>query len=218
MEGAPSTGAVAGAKPDSYYANERPDLVAALPRPLGRVLDVGCGAGGTAGGLRAAGATEIVGIEVVDSAAQAAREVLDQVHNAPVEEAVDELGGTFDTVLCLDVLEHLVDPSEVLRRLRALAAPGATLQVSVPNARHFSLVSDLLFRGTFGYTDWGHRDRTHLRWFTKRDLVDLVSHSGWAVAGTSVPPLGRSAGLHRVTRGWSSEFLVGQIYLTARAE
>ena len=200
-----------------YYANERPDVIALLPRPVGRVLDVGCGAGGTATGLRAAGATEIVGIEVVDDAAKAASEVLDEVHTAPVEEAVDALTGAFDTVLCLDVLEHLADPEQVLRRLRGLAAPGATLQVSVPNARHFSLVSDLLFRGTFGYTDWGHRDRTHLRWFTRRDLVELVTRSGWRVAGTSVPPLGRSAGLHRLTRGWSSEFLVGQIYLTARA-
>jgi 2-polyprenyl-3-methyl-5-hydroxy-6-metoxy-1,4-benzoquinol methylase len=203
--------------PGGYYANERPDVIALLPQPVGRVLDVGCGSGGTAGGLRAAGATEIVGIEIVGSAATAARDVLDQVHNAPVEEAVHDLEGTFDTVLCLDVLEHLVDPGEVLRRLRALAGAEATLQVSVPNARHFSLVSDLLFRGTFGYTDWGHRDRTHLRWFTKRDLVDLVSQSGWVVVGTSVPPLGKSAGLHRLTRGWSSEFLVGQIYLTARA-
>jgi 2-polyprenyl-3-methyl-5-hydroxy-6-metoxy-1,4-benzoquinol methylase len=200
-----------------YYANERTDVIALLPRPVRRVLDVGCGAGGTARGLRAAGASEIVGIEVVASAAESARTLLDVVHVAPVEEALDELEGPFDTVLCLDVLEHLVDPGEVLARLRALAAPAATLQVSVPNARHFSLVLDLVLRGTFGYTDWGHRDRTHLRWFTRRDLIELVTRAGWDVVRTSVPPLGRSALLHRITRGWSSEFLVGQVYLTARA-
>jgi hypothetical protein len=87
----------------------------------------------------------------------------------------------------------------------------------VPNARHLSLVRDLLFRGTFGYADWGHRDRTHLRWFTRRDLIELVAGAGWEVTRTSVPPLRRSAVLHRITRGWSSEFLVAQIYLTARA-
>jgi 2-polyprenyl-3-methyl-5-hydroxy-6-metoxy-1,4-benzoquinol methylase len=200
-----------------YYANERPDVIALLPRPVKRVLDVGCGAGGTAAGLRAAGASEIVGIEVVPSAAESARAVLDRVHVAAVEDALDELDGPFDTVLCLDVLEHLVDPGHVLARLRGLAAPGATLQVSVPNARHFSLMFDLVLRGTFGYTDWGHRDRTHLRWFTRHDLVELVTGAGWQVTRTSVPPLGRSAWLHRVTRGRSSEFLVGQIYLTAHA-
>jgi 2-polyprenyl-3-methyl-5-hydroxy-6-metoxy-1,4-benzoquinol methylase len=200
-----------------YYANERPDVIALLPRPVGRVLDVGCGAGAMAPGLRAAGAGEIVGIEVVPAAAERAREVLDRVHLAPVEEALDDVAGPFDTVLCLDVLEHLVDPADVLGRLRGLAAPGATLQVSVPNARHVSLVRDLIFRGTFGYSDWGHRDSTHLRWFTRSDLIELVTSAGWEVTRTSVPPLGRSAGLHRLTRGRSSEFLVGQVYLTARA-
>jgi 2-polyprenyl-3-methyl-5-hydroxy-6-metoxy-1,4-benzoquinol methylase len=199
-----------------YYANERPDVVAMLPRPLGRVLDVGCGAGGLGPGLRGAGASEIVGIEVVPEEAARARQQLDHVHAASVEDALAELAGAFDTVLCLDVLEHLVDPGEVLRQLRGHAARGATLQVSVPNARHFSLVRDLVVRGTFGYTDWGHRDRTHLRWFTKRDIVDLVERSGWTATSTSVPPLGRSAALHRVTGGWSSEFLVAQVYLTAR--
>ena len=203
--------------PEGYYANERADVIALLPRPVARVLDVGCGAGGTARGLREAGASEIVGIEIVPSAAESARAVLDEVHVAAVEEALDDLEGPFDTILCLDVLEHLVDPGHVLARLRELAVPGATLQVSVPNARHLSLVGDLLFRGTFGYADWGHRDRTHLRWFTRRDLIELVAGAGWEVTRTSVPPLGRSAALHRITRGWSSEFLVAQIYLTARA-
>jgi O-antigen biosynthesis protein len=200
-----------------YYSNERPDVVAQLPRPLGRVLDVGCGEGGTAAGLRAAGATEIVGAEVVESAAARAREALDRVHVGRVEDVLGEVDGPFDTVLCLDVLEHLVDPRSVLEELRGLAAPRAALQVSVPNARHYSLVRDLVLRGTFGYSDWGHRDRTHLRWFTRRDIVALVEDAGWEVAGTSVPPLGRSAGLHRLTRGWSSEFLVAQVYVSARA-
>jgi 2-polyprenyl-3-methyl-5-hydroxy-6-metoxy-1,4-benzoquinol methylase len=203
--------------PSGYYANERADVVAQLPRPVGRVLDVGCGSGGTAPGLRAAGATELVGIEVVAEVAEVAREVFDEVHVGPVEDVLDDLDGAFDTVLCLDVLEHLVDPRDVLRRLRGLAAPGGTLQVSVPNARHLSLVADLLFRGTFGYAESGHRDGTHLRWFTRRDLVDAVTGAGWDVVRTSVPPLARSAGVHRLTRGWSSEFLVAQIYLTARA-
>lgn len=200
-----------------YYGNERPDVIALLPRPLGRVLDVGCGEGGTAAGLRASGATEIVGVEVVEEAAARARGVLDRVHVGRVEDVLDDLAGPFDTLLCLDVLEHLVEPGAVLRRLREHAAAGAALQVSVPNARHYSLVKDLVFRGTFGYADWGHRDRTHLRWFTRRDIVALVEHAGWEVTGTAVPPLRRSAALHRVTGGWSSEFLVAQVYLSARA-
>jgi 2-polyprenyl-3-methyl-5-hydroxy-6-metoxy-1,4-benzoquinol methylase len=167
-------------------------------------------------GLRAAGATEVVGIEIAPEPAALAAEVLDRVIQAPVEEAIDALEGVFDTTLCLDVLEHLVDPGSVIKRLRVLAAAGGSLQVSVPNARHYSLAWDLVARGTFGYSDIGHRDNTHLRWFTRRDIVALIERAGWRVTATSVPPLHRSALLHRWTRGWSSEFLVAQIYVTAR--
>lgn len=203
-------------KGEGYYANERPDVLERLPKPLGRVLDVGCGAGGMGPGLKAAGASEVVGIEVEPAAAARAAAVLDRVIVGPVESSLDELDGTFDTILCLDVLEHLADPGEVLSGLRRHARPGAHLQISVPNARHYSLARDLVFRGTFGYADWGHRDSTHLRWFTPRDIVDLVSASGWLPLGTSWPPLRRSAFLHRLSRGRSSEFLVAQVYVAAR--
>jgi 2-polyprenyl-3-methyl-5-hydroxy-6-metoxy-1,4-benzoquinol methylase len=199
-----------------YYANTRQDIVDALPRPLGSVLDVGCGSGGVGRGLRRAGATRLTGIEVVAEQAELAREHYDHVVAAPVEEALEQLEGPFDTILCLDVLEHLVDPEGVLGALHGVAAPAARLQVSLPNARHVSLMKDLMLKGTFGYTDWGHRDRTHLRWFTRRDIVDVLGRTGWAVQRVSHPELGASRGLDRLTRGRSTEFLVGQWYVLAK--
>jgi 2-polyprenyl-3-methyl-5-hydroxy-6-metoxy-1,4-benzoquinol methylase len=207
----------AAAKPPGYYANQRLDLVAALPRPLGRTLDVGCGEGNVARALRDAGADFIAGIELDPAAAAHAREALDAVAVGRVEDTLDELPGPWDTVCCYDVLEHLADPYTVLERLRARSAPGARLHVSVPNARHVSLFVDLFVRGSFGYTEWGHRDSTHLRWFTRRDIVDALEDAGWQVMATSHPALGRSRGLDRLTRGRSTEFLVGQWYVLARA-
>jgi 2-polyprenyl-3-methyl-5-hydroxy-6-metoxy-1,4-benzoquinol methylase len=204
-------------KSGGYYANTRPDIVQALPRPLGSVLDVGCGEGALAVGLRSAGARRLTGIEVVAQAAERAREAYDEVFAGTVEAALPALAGPFDTVLCLDVLEHLVEPAAVLRALRERVTPGAWLQVSIPNARHVSLVRDLVFRGTFGYTEWGHRDNTHLRWFTRRDMVELLGETGWAVERVSHPALGRSRLFDWLTGGRSTEFLVGQWYLGARA-
>lgn len=200
-----------------YYANDRAETVAELPRPLGRVLDVGCGAGGVGRTLRAAGATELVGIELNPTAAQQAREVFDAVHEADVEALVasGELSGPFDTFVLYDVLEHLVDPAAVVQALGPLAAPGARLHVSVPNARHHSLVRDLVLRGTFGYTDWGHRDRTHLRWFTRRDIVALVSDAGWNVQRTEPAILGRNQLVDRVTARRLREFLALQWHVLA---
>ena len=149
-------------------------MIAELAAPLGRVLDVGCGQGGANLPLRAAGATEIVGVEILPEAAALAAERYDHVEVGDAQEALQRVDGRFDAILCYDVLEHLVDPEAVLLRLGVLAAPGARLHISVPNARHYSLVRDLVLRGTFGYTEWGHRDATHLRWFTRRDMRDLL--------------------------------------------
>jgi 2-polyprenyl-3-methyl-5-hydroxy-6-metoxy-1,4-benzoquinol methylase len=207
-------------KPEGYYGAGREDLVAMLPRPLGRALDVGCGAGNVARGLRAAGASEIWGVEVHPTFAAQAKDALDELVVATVEDALAEerLRGPFDTIVCYDVLEHLVDPAPVLRGLLELAAPGAHLHVSVPNARNFTLLRDLLLRGTFGYTDFGHRDYTHLRWFTRRDIAATVRDAGWQVLET-VPNTfrGRDRPVDRVTRGHVREFIALQWTVLAQA-
>jgi 2-polyprenyl-3-methyl-5-hydroxy-6-metoxy-1,4-benzoquinol methylase len=215
----PLTGTQAGAgdeKPPGYYANRRADLVATLPRPLGRVLDIGCGEGGVAQELRAAGASMIAGIEIDPAAAAHAATVLDEVQVGSVEECLGRLtGGPWDTICCYDVLEHLVDPYALLAQLRAVAAPAGRLHVSVPNARHVSLLADLVLHGTFGYREWGHRDSTHLRWFTRRDIVAAIERAGWRVLATSHPALHRTRLADKLTGGRSTEFLVGQWYVLA---
>jgi 2-polyprenyl-3-methyl-5-hydroxy-6-metoxy-1,4-benzoquinol methylase len=202
----------------SYFEAERADVVAKLAPPLGRVLDVGCGAGGVGRSLRAAGADRIVGIEIHAPSAERARAILDEVHVGAVEQVLADgrVQGPFDTLVLYDVLEHLVDPAAVLSALTPLAAPGARAHVSVPNARHWSLVRDLVVRGTFGYAEWGHRDRTHLRWFTRRDIEALLAATGWTVADSSPAVLGHDATLDRVTRGALREFLALQWHVLAR--
>lgn len=212
----PETG-VGLAKDVAYYENDRADLVALLPRPLGRVLDIGCGGGGVGRLLRAEGAELLVGVELEAEVAERARAIYDDVHVGSAQDVVPALQGEFDTVLCYDVLEHLLDPWAVLRSAHDLLVPGGHLHVSVPNARHVSLAYDIYVRGTFGYTAWGHRDNTHLRWFTPRDMGAALEAAGFEVVSHSHPPLSApSRALARLTRGRSVEFLVGQWYVLAR--
>ncbi|HEU4701398.1 MAG TPA: class I SAM-dependent methyltransferase [Conexibacter sp.] len=201
-----------------YYANDRAELVARLPRPLGRVLDVGCGAGEVGRALRAAGAASLTGVEVNATAAEAARALFDEVLIGDVEALAreGELDGPFETVVLYDVIEHLVDPAALLAAITPLVAAEGHIHVSVPNARHHSLVRDLVLRGTFGYTDWGHRDRTHLRWFTRRDLVQLLADGGWQIADVTPSILGRNRLVDRVTLGRAREFLALQWAVLAK--
>ena len=205
-------------KDPEYYGLARLDVLRFLEPPLGRVLDVGCGAGGNAKALRERGATEIVGIEIHGPSAEKAREVFDTVLAGAVEDQLDNLTGTFDTILNYDVLEHLADPHSVVKRLRDIAAPNARLHVSLPNARHWSLMRDLVVRGSFGYTKSGHRDSTHLQWFTVADASRMLEDAGWHVEHVDHQELHQVSKLaERITRGLTAEFLVYQWALLARA-
>jgi len=213
----PATIPLDAPKSDTYYELARSETLVHLPPPYGRVLDVGCAGGGAAQQLRAGGASWISGIEMMPEPAAMAERVYDQVL---VGDAISELpraSGPFDTILCYDVLEHLYDPLALVQALRTVAAPGARLHVSVPNASHISLLRDLILRGTFGYEPAGHRDATHIRWFTRRDIVALIGEGGWQVQGVANSQLHLSRPLHRLTRGRSTEFLAGQWYVLALA-
>jgi 2-polyprenyl-3-methyl-5-hydroxy-6-metoxy-1,4-benzoquinol methylase len=207
-------------KPPGYYSLGRQDLLDLLPRPVGRVLDIGCGEGGVGRILRDEGADAIWGIEIVPDAAARASQVYDRVVIGSAEDALTngEVEGRFDTIICYDVLEHLADPQLVLALLRERAAPEARLHVSVPNARYLGLAFDLVVRGTFGYADWGHRDNTHLRWFTRRDLEAAVRHAGWQVRSSRPNPFhGRDEPFNRATRGRLAEFIAIQWNVVAVA-
>ena len=203
-------------KPSPYYGVLRTDMVAALPDPLGRVLDVGCAAGATGTLLRPRQPSQLVGVEIDPEAAKRAEAIYDEVHIGPADEVLPALAGRFDTILCYDVLEHLVDPWKVLRQLANLSSPGARLHVSVPNARHISLMIDLALRGSFNYQPSGHRDDTLLRWFTPRDLDAAVTQAGFSVKVRSHAPFRPTRrALARMTRGLSSEFLATQWHVLA---
>jgi trans-aconitate methyltransferase len=205
------------AKPPGYYDNERFDMLSELPKPLGHVLDIGCGHGGSALSLRSAGADRITGIEIVPEVARQAAALLDDVQVGDASVVVDKLKGPFDTILCYDVLEHLARPDLLLTRLVSRASSGATLHVSMPNARYYGLVRDLAMRGTFGYSPSGHRDDTHLRWYTPADGRTLLTRAGWEVERTR--PLARfrrTRPLIWVTAGRASEFFSPQWGYLAR--
>jgi hypothetical protein len=86
--------------------------------------------------------------------------------------------GSLDCILFGDVLEHLVDPEDVLRRYRELLAPDGVVLASVPNVQHFSVVQGLL-RGDFMYQPAGLLDATHLRFFTYMSYAKLMLDAGF---------------------------------------
>ena len=116
-----------------------------------RVLDVGCSSGYLARPLSERRNT-IVGLE------------LDP--------------GSFDVVLCGDVVEHLRDPVAALARLRPLLRPGGRLVVSTPNIANWAVRLSLL-GGRWRYTERGILDRTHTHLFTRATLREALERAGY---------------------------------------
>lgn len=88
--------------------------------------------------------------------------------------------GAYDAVVCADVLEHLVDPSRVIKQLPALLSPRGVVLVSVPNAAYGGIIAELM-QGDFRYREEGLLDRSHLRFFTRKSVTSLFEGHGFAV-------------------------------------
>lgn len=158
---------------------EREDLVELVPESAKRILDIGCAMGGYGKRLKTV-RPEIflIGVEQNPVMAQSADRYYDEVLRCPVEDA--NLPGDFDLINCGDILEHLRDPWNMLKRLYALLEDGGYLVLSVPNAGHWSVVRDLL-KGRFRYVPAGILCVTHLRWFTEHSLREALEEAGFSI-------------------------------------
>lgn len=207
-------------KRTDYFSSARPEILELLPGYSERVLEIGSGFGRTLEMLkkeRRGG--EAVGIDFYEAAAVEAVTSMDRFFCLDVEkDALPESIGRFDLILLLDVLEHLVDPWTFLKRLKEKhLATGGTMIVSLPNARHFSLVLPLLF-GRWDYRERGILDKGHLRFFTKNSAMKMLHRAGLkieAVKPTSLDRRLKSGKLNALTMGLFSEFLASQYLFRA---
>jgi 2-polyprenyl-3-methyl-5-hydroxy-6-metoxy-1,4-benzoquinol methylase len=150
-----------------------------------RVLDVGCSSGYLARPLVATGCT-VVGLERDPDAAEAAREVCEEVLVGDVETM--ELPfepGSFDVVLCGDLIEHLRDPDAFLVRMRPLLRESGRLVLSTPNVANWAMRLGLL-AGRWRYTERGILDRTHTHFFTRKTLEQTLERAGYRIVAFEV--------------------------------
>ncbi len=147
-----------------------------------RVLEVGCSAGHVTEQLVSRG-NRVVGVEVDVEAAESARQVADRVwvhdlDSSPLSAVETE---TFDVIALGDVLEHFRDPAATLRDLVTMLEPDGRLVISVPHVG-FIDVRLMLLQGRWVYEEVGLLDRTHLRWFTRESLRELLADAGFTAA------------------------------------
>ncbi|MET3413644.1 MULTISPECIES: class I SAM-dependent methyltransferase [unclassified Methylobacterium] len=145
-----------------------------------KLLDVGCGTGTITSTLRDALSLDVVGVEPHPERAEQARTEGLNVITGVYDQTFAQRNEKFDYILFADVLEHLVDPAEMLREVKNSLAPDGRVLASIPNVAHWTVRAQLLF-GNFNYKPTGIMDATHLRWFTRRSVRRLFEAAGYEV-------------------------------------
>ena len=155
-----------------------------------KVLELGPGPGHMTAVLSDRGCT-VVGIELDAEAAVTAGQFSERVIVGDLDEldlASELADARFDVIVAADVLEHLKDPLKALERLRSFLAPGGFFVISLPNVAHGSVRLALL-AGHFPYQNVGLLDRTHLRFFTRESIDEMLDQAELGVAEIFRQPL-----------------------------
>jgi 2-polyprenyl-3-methyl-5-hydroxy-6-metoxy-1,4-benzoquinol methylase len=166
-----------------YYEQERPEVLALVPDTVHSVLELGCANGRMATELKARQECRVAGVEYLPEAAAIAESRLDRVIVGDCEHLdFAELfeSAEFDCLIAADVLEHLRDPELVLRRLMPHLTDNACVVVSIPNVRNAGVLESAV-EGNWTYQQWGILDRTHLRFFTRREIERMFARLGFVI-------------------------------------
>ncbi|WP_170287232.1 class I SAM-dependent methyltransferase [Halioglobus maricola] len=157
-----------------YYGNQRLDILDRLPVDAQTVLEVGCGRGLTGKAIKELHNCHVTGIELNPEVAEEARNHLDAVICANVEDL--QISQNYDVIIATELFEHLVNPEEFLVKSYDALNSGGCLILTVPNVGHYQVVEDLL-AGRWDYVASGLLCYTHLRFFTQSTLEDWCIRS-----------------------------------------
>jgi 2-polyprenyl-3-methyl-5-hydroxy-6-metoxy-1,4-benzoquinol methylase len=179
-------GAETGLQDLQYGDIARPGVQRLFGHQPSRLLDVGCASGAVGAGLKQSNpGLWVWGCEINPQSAQVAATRLDHMSSVPRAQWNAEdlaLVKSVDTVLMLDVLEHMYNPWAELEFFAEHLPPDAQVIVSLPNIGHISILQGLA-KGTFTYDAMGILDVTHVRFFTHAEMHAMFEQTGFQVEG-----------------------------------
>ncbi len=166
------------------YTGSRDEILSLVPE-VKKVLDVGCSTGTLGKQIKQRDSKiEVVGIELNEQMAKIAKEKLDSVIVDDVEKVnlANYLAPNyFDCIVFADILEHLKNPWEILRSSVNFLNNEGIVIASIPNVRHYNTIISLLFKAYWPYRERGVHDKTHLRFFTLRNIQELFQYASLSI-------------------------------------
>lgn len=141
-----------------------------------RLLEVGCGPGWALEVLQAGG-FKVQGVDISLVAVEEARRRSLEVQQADITTGDFPASDAPEVIVALEVLEHVLDPFQVLKTLCSRLAPGGQVVVSLPNELHIAARLQMLV----GRLPFGGHDDPHLRHFDRRQQRRLLKAAGYEV-------------------------------------
>jgi len=146
-------------------------------KPNQKILDIGCGVGNLGEFLKKKFNSVIYGIDISKTAINEAKKKLDFVKRLDIEKEDPNFKPCFfDVIVMTDVLEHLVNPKEILLKYKKYLKDNGYFVLVVPNIASIKIRLHLL-SGKFDYANSGILDSSHLRFFTKKSIAKMIHNS-----------------------------------------
>lgn len=166
---------------NSSYIGARNDILSLIPDNVSKLLDIGCSIGVLGEQIKQRNKNvEVNGVEFDEQMAEVAKKKFDKVIVGDIEDINVTnvlLPNYFDCIIFADILEHLKNPWDILKNTANLLNDRGVVIASIPNVRHYSTIISLLFKGYWPYRERGIHDRTHLRFFTLRNIRELFQYA-----------------------------------------
>lgn len=140
-----------------------------------RALDIGCNEGAFSRILCEKG-YECLGIDIDDKRIETARRSLNSERLKFEVQNATELGtpdGSYDLILCLEVIEHLDDPEKLLDEIRRVMKPEGLLIISTPNNCSLEGLAGRALQA-IGGRRWNAWDPTHQRIYSSLEFLRLM--------------------------------------------
>lgn len=142
-----------------------------------RVLDFGCSSGNLGAELKKAKQCVVIGVDIDKADVKLASKKLDESYVKNIETDDFTVLGKFDRIIFADVLEHLIDPVAVLKKVKKLLKPQGCILFSIPNMAHMG-TRLMLLEGKFGYGETGLLDKTHLHFYDEAEVRRIFIEAG----------------------------------------
>ena len=166
----------------NYYNQARPELASFVPLSIKRILDIGCGQGAFLKIIKEKTGAETWGIEMAAEVAENAKDHVDNVLVGKVEDILNSIPDVyFDCISFNDVLEHLLEPTDILKMIRTKLSEKGIIIASIPNVRFLINLYDLFIKKDWEYKEDGILDSTHLRFFTQKSMKRMFETAGYII-------------------------------------